>query len=175
MMRAWVVDRPGSIDDHPLRLVERPIPEPDSGQVRLRVQTCGVCRTDLHLAEGDLRPKHPGVIPGHEAVGLVERLGPGAKRFSVGQRIGVPWLAQTCGTCRFCVTDRENLCLEPQFTGWDVDGGYAGIVDDYDGVFQRLDLEPGAHEIEIRTAGRPLVYDVNVTPGQTVTIHANVR
>ena len=128
MMRAWVVDRPGSIDDHPLRLVERPIPEPGSGQVRLRVQTCGVCRTDLHLAEGDLRPKHPGVIPGHEAVGLVERLGPGAKRFSVGQRIGVPWLAQTCGTCRFCATDRENLCLEPQFTGWDVDGGYAEYV-----------------------------------------------
>lgn len=124
-MRAWIVDRPGPIDDHPLRLVERPIPTPGRGKVRIRVRTCGVCRTDLHLAEGDLTPKHPGIVPGHEAVGIVDLLGEGSRRFGLGQRIGVPWLAQTCGACRFCRSDRENLCLEPRFTGWDVDGGYA--------------------------------------------------
>ena len=125
LMRAWVVDVPGPIDDHPLELVERPIPVPRAGQVRVRVRACGVCRTDLHLAEGDLPPKHANVIPGHEAVGTVDLLGDGARRFSVGDRIGVPWLAHTCGACRFCRAAKENLCISPSFTGWDVDGGYA--------------------------------------------------
>jgi propanol-preferring alcohol dehydrogenase len=84
-----------------------------------------VCRTDLHLAEGDLTPKHPQVIPGHEVVGLVDELGTGCVRFNLGDRIGIPWLASSCGTCRFCVDGRENLCLAPRFTGWNVDGGYA--------------------------------------------------
>lgn len=127
-MRAWVVSEPGPIDDHPLRLIERATPEPGPGQVRVRVRACGVCRTDLHLAEGDLPPKHPQVVPGHEAVGTVDALGEGATRFAIGDRIGVPWLARTCGVCRFCRSDRENLCLAPQFTGWDVDGGYAEYV-----------------------------------------------
>jgi propanol-preferring alcohol dehydrogenase len=125
MMRAWVVDQPGPIDGDPLELVERPVPAPGPGQVRVRVQVCGVCRTDLHLAEGDLPPKHPQVVPGHEVVGIVDSVGEGCDRFVAGDRIGVPWLAHTCGVCRFCTTARENLCVAPRFTGWDVDGGYA--------------------------------------------------
>jgi propanol-preferring alcohol dehydrogenase len=124
-MRAWVVDRPGPIAGRPLALVERPVPEPGPGQVRVRVSVCGVCRTDLHLAEGDLPPKHPAVTPGHEVVGRVDALGTGTSRFAVGQRIGAAWLAYTDMTCRFCMRGAENLCLNPRFTGWDQDGGYA--------------------------------------------------
>jgi alcohol dehydrogenase, propanol-preferring len=125
LMKAWVVDRPGPVDGGPLVQVDKAVPEPGPGQVRVRVRVCGVCRTDLHLAEGDLAPRHPRVTPGHEVVGVVDRLGPGATRWREGDRIGVPWLAHTCGTCRFCVSGRENLCLVPRFSGWDVDGGYA--------------------------------------------------
>lgn len=127
-MKAWVVDTPGPVDSGPLRRVERPVPTPGAGQVRVRVRACGVCRTDLHLAEGDLTPKHPRVVPGHEVVGLVDRFGPGSNRFAPGDRVGVPWLASTCGVCRFCVAQQENLCIDPRFTGWDVDGGYAEYV-----------------------------------------------
>ncbi len=124
-MQAWTVDRPGPIDTRPLRQTERSVPAAGPGQVRVHVRVCGVCRTDLHLAEGDLTPKHPQVIPGHEVVGLVDELGTGCVRFNLGDRIGIPWLASSCGTCRFCVDGRENLCLAPRFTGWNVDGGYA--------------------------------------------------
>ena len=124
-MKAWTVRRPGPIGTGPLELVERPLPEPGPGQVRVRVRCCGVCRTDLHLAEGDLPPRRPGVIPGHEVVGTVAALGPGAGRFAVGDRVGVAWLGGTDGTCRFCRRGAENLCRRPTFTGWDVDGGYA--------------------------------------------------
>jgi propanol-preferring alcohol dehydrogenase len=108
--------------------IEREIPDPGQGQLRLRVVACGVCRTDLHLAEGDLSPRHPQVIPGHEIVGVVDARGPGATRFSIGDRVGGAWLAHTCGKCRFCLSDRENLCIAPTFTGWDIDGGYAQYV-----------------------------------------------
>jgi alcohol dehydrogenase, propanol-preferring len=128
MMRAWVVDQPGPIDTGPLVDVEKQIPIPGSRQVRLRVNVCGVCRTDLHLAEGDLKPHRPRVVPGHEVVGIVDRLGSACTGLNEGDRIGVPWLAQTCGTCRFCASGRENLCRSPLFTGWDLDGGYAEYV-----------------------------------------------
>jgi propanol-preferring alcohol dehydrogenase len=124
-MRAWVVHRPGPVATGPLRLVERPVPEPGPGEVLVRVVVCGVCRTDLHLAEGDLRPRRADVVPGHEAVGTVEARGDGAERFAKGERVGVPWLGRTCGTCPYCGRGDENLCLRPTFTGWDVDGGYA--------------------------------------------------
>ncbi|HEY3941022.1 MAG TPA: zinc-dependent alcohol dehydrogenase family protein [Acidimicrobiales bacterium] len=124
-MQAWAVSTPGRLADGPLRLVERGVPEPGPGEVLIRVSVCGVCRTDLHLVEGDLAPRHPGVVPGHEVVGRVARLGGGSARLVVGQRVGVPWLGSTCGRCRFCVQGRENLCLRPRFTGWDVDGGFA--------------------------------------------------
>ena len=127
-MQAWAVDTPGPVDSHPLVWLERPTPEPGPGEVRLHVSVCGVCRTDLHLAEGDLTPKQHLVTPGHEVVGVVDRTGPGTGRFAEGDRVGVPWLAHTCGVCRFCVTGRENLCVDPLFTGWDRDGGYAEYV-----------------------------------------------
>ena len=126
-MSAWVVQRPGPIDDGPLRRVQRNTPEPGPGQVRVRVLACGVCRTDLHLAEGDLAPRRPGTSPGHEVVAVVDERGTGADRFAVGQRVGVAWLGGTDGTCGFCRRGRENLCLAPSFTGWDVDGGYADM------------------------------------------------
>jgi alcohol dehydrogenase, propanol-preferring len=124
-MWAWTVDQPRPIDQRPLRRVERACPEPGAGQLRLTVTCCGVCRTDLHLAEGDLPPRRAGVVPGHEIVGRVEALGAGVSRFRVGDRVGVPWLGATDGTCDFCRRGQENLCLHPVFTGWDRDGGYA--------------------------------------------------
>jgi propanol-preferring alcohol dehydrogenase len=109
----------------PLRQEERPDPHPGPGEVRVRVAACGVCRTDLHLAEGDLPPRRPGTVPGHEVVGVVDEAGPGTTRFAVGDRIGIAWLRGVDGTCRFCRTGRENLCPRAVFTGWDADGGYA--------------------------------------------------
>ena len=131
-MFAWTVDHCSPIDDGPLRRVERAVAEPGAGEVRVRVSCCGVCRTDLHLAECDLPPRRAGVVPGHEVVGRVEALGAGAQRFAIGDRIGVPWLGRTDGTCRFCRRGQENLCLAPTFTGWDNDGGYADacVVDE---------------------------------------------
>lgn len=109
----------------PLREAELPVPEPGPGQVRLRVQACAVCRTDLHILEGDLRePKLP-LILGHEIVGRVDSLGPGVQGVFQGQRLGVPWLGETCGHCAYCALDRENLCDRPVFTGYQRDGGYA--------------------------------------------------
>ena len=124
-MLTWIVDRCAPIDERPLERIERDEPAPGPGQVRVRITCCGVCRTDLHLAEGDLPPRRHGVTPGHEVVGRVDATGEGAHRFAIGDRIGVPWLAGTDGTCRFCRRGVENLCLEPRFTGWDVNGGYA--------------------------------------------------
>ena len=124
-MQAWVVASPAPVDTGPLRRQERDLPQPGPGQVRVRVVCCGVCRTDLHLAEGDLPPRRPAVTPGHEVVGLVDALGKGASRFAVGERIGVAWLGGTDGSCRFCRRGDENLCTSPLFTGWDLDGGYA--------------------------------------------------
>lgn len=131
-MLAWEVERPGPVDDGPLVRVDKEVPEPAAGEVRVRVRTCGVCRTDLHVTEGDLPVHRARVTPGHEIVGTVERLGPDARRWQLGDRVGVPWLAHTCGDCRFCTSQRENLCLAPRFTGWDVDGGYAeyAVVDE---------------------------------------------
>lgn len=131
-MRAWAVHEPGPIDTGPLQRVDRAVPEPGPGEVRVRVRVCGVCRTDLHLAEGDLAPHAADVVPGHEIVGTVDARGPGAARFSPGDRIGVAWLRHTCGHCRFCRRGDENLCVDPRFTGWDADGGYAefAVVDE---------------------------------------------
>ena len=127
-MRAWELARPGPLDTGPLELVDRPLPSPGPGQLRLAVTVCGVCRTDLHVTEGDLPVHRPRVVPGHEVVGRVDALGPGSSRFSPGDRVGVAWLASTCGACRFCRRGRENLCPDARFTGWDLDGGYAEAV-----------------------------------------------
>ena len=127
-MRAWVVGRPGPVSTGPLLRVERAVPVPEPGEMRVRVSACAVCRTDLHLAEGDLPPRRPQVVPGHEVVGRVDALGRGASRFALGDRVGIAWLGRTCGSCRFCRRGEENLCVEPRFTGWDTDGGYAESV-----------------------------------------------
>jgi propanol-preferring alcohol dehydrogenase len=109
----------------PLRLEERPEPRPGPGQVLLRVHACGVCRTDLHVVDGDLREPELPLIPGHQIVGTVAGLGEGAGRFEAGQRVGVPWLGWTDGECRYCLSGRENLCERARFTGYQLDGGYA--------------------------------------------------
>lgn len=127
-MRAWWVAQPGPITSGPLAFGERPDPVPGRGEILLRVRVCGVCRTDLHLAEGELAPGRPGVVPGHEVVGEVIGSGPGTVRFRRGDRVGAAWLGGTCGACRFCLRGQENLCLSPTFTGWDRDGGYAELI-----------------------------------------------
>jgi propanol-preferring alcohol dehydrogenase len=109
----------------PLRAADVPVPEPGFGQVLVRVHACGVCRTDLHVVDGDLaHPKLP-LVPGHEIVGTVHALGAGVEEFAIGQRVGVPWLGYTCGRCDYCRAGRENLCDAARFTGYDLDGGYA--------------------------------------------------
>ncbi|WP_337678343.1 alcohol dehydrogenase catalytic domain-containing protein [Ornithinimicrobium humiphilum] len=127
-MKAWIVAEPRPIGEGPLRMVEMPDPIPGPGQVRVRVEACGVCRTDLHLAEGDLQPRRPGTVPGHEVIGRVDSLGPGCDRFAVGDRVGIAWLRGTCGRCRWCRSGAENLCPRANFTGWDADGGYAELA-----------------------------------------------
>jgi alcohol dehydrogenase, propanol-preferring len=124
-MRAWVVHKPGPMASGPVTLIERPTPEPGPGQLLVKVVCCGVCRTDLHLAEGDLDPKAPDVTPGHEVVGEVVAAGPGVVRFGVGDRVGVAWLGGTDGACRYCRRGQENLCPRSTYTGWDIHGGYA--------------------------------------------------
>lgn len=127
-MRAFAVHDPGPIDSHPLVACERVRPRPAPGEVLVEVSVCGVCRTDLHLAEGDLVPRRPDVVPGHEAVGRVVELGERVSSPAIGARVGVAWLARSCGSCGFCMSGRENLCLAPLFTGWDRDGGFAEYV-----------------------------------------------
>lgn len=120
-MRAMVLEAPRT----PLRLIERPIPEPGPGHVLVRVTACGVCRTDLHIVDGELTQPTLPIVPGHEIVGRIEKLGEGVTHLTVGVRVGVPWLGHTCGICPYCREDRENLCDVPRFTGYQIDGGYA--------------------------------------------------
>lgn len=124
-MTAMVLERiaPGTAE--PLVWRQVPTPQPGRGEVRLRVRCCGVCRTDLHVIDGDLPPQKLPLIPGHQVVGVVDELGPGCTRLRIGQRIGVAWLRHTCGRCAHCRTQRENLCAAPRFTGYHADGGYA--------------------------------------------------
>ena len=125
-MQAWVVDVPGPVlQTRPLVLRTLPTPEPEPREILVRVDVCAVCRTDLHLAEGDLKPKAPGITPGHEVVGTVVATGEQANRFSVGSRAGIAWLRETCGRCRYCLRGDENLCPFSKYTGWDAHGGFA--------------------------------------------------
>jgi propanol-preferring alcohol dehydrogenase len=124
-MRAWRVERPGPVAERPLREVTGPRPEPAAGELLIRVLASGVCRTDLHVAEGDLPVHRPGVVPGHEVVGEVAALGEGVTGYATGDRVGVAWLRHTCGECAYCRRGAENLCPRSRYTGWDADGGYA--------------------------------------------------
>ena len=119
-MHAMQFDAPGQR----LHMVERALPQPGPGEVRLAIAACGVCRTDLHVVDGDIHGSLP-IIPGHEIVGRIEAAGTGVSGFAIGQRVGVPWLGRTCGHCPFCASRRENLCDDPQFTGFTRDGGFA--------------------------------------------------
>ena len=123
-MRAMVLEKPGAA----LQLQEMPDPVPGPGQVLVKISACGVCRTDLHVVDGDLsEPKLP-IIPGHEIVGTVRALGADVDNFKLGQRVGIPWLGSTCGCCSYCMSGAENLCDEPGFTGYQIDGGFADLT-----------------------------------------------
>ncbi|WP_322982585.1 zinc-binding alcohol dehydrogenase family protein [Streptomyces sp. S584] len=124
-LTGWAVGTPGPIVEGPLVRVQRAVPSPGPGDLLLSVEACGVCRTDLHLAEGDLRPHRPSTVPGHEIVGRVAAVGESVTGFRVGDRAGGAWLRSTCGRCRNCRTGRENLCPASRYTGWDADGGFA--------------------------------------------------
>ena len=125
-MRAWRVRRPGPVRSHPLQFDEAAeVPTPADGELLVAVRACGVCRTDLHIAEGDLAVHRSGVTPGHEVVGEVVALGPGADGVAIGDRVGIAWLRHTCGQCVYCRRGAENLCPDSRYTGWDADGGYA--------------------------------------------------
>ena len=124
-MRAMRLRVPGDVATRPLALVECVRPEPAPGEVLVHVEVCGVCRTDLHVVEGELAPQHAEIIPGHQVVGRVARCGAGVTEWQSGDRVGIAWLHRACGTCRFCARGDENLCLDPRFTGWHANGGYA--------------------------------------------------
>jgi propanol-preferring alcohol dehydrogenase len=127
-VRAMIMRQPGPIADRPLRMEEVPDPSPGPGQILVEVRACGICRTDLHVIEGELPMLRTPLVPGHQVVGRVAARGPGATRFLEGDRVGIAWLRRTCGRCLYCATDRENLCERAEFTGWHADGGYAELA-----------------------------------------------
>jgi len=127
-MKACVLLAPAAIETNPLEYADVAMPQPKSGEVLVRVRACGVCRTDLHVIEGELPPRKSPVIPGHQVVGVIDRQGENALRFAVGARVGIAWLHQTDGTCEYCRSGAENLCDNPTFTGYSVDGGYAEYI-----------------------------------------------
>jgi propanol-preferring alcohol dehydrogenase len=174
-MRAIVVDRPAPIESSPLRLIERPSPDPGDGEILVRVVACGVCRTDLHLVEGDLPPKHSQIVPGHEIVGVVARVGAQSRRFRVGDRVGIAWLRETDGTCKYCRSGRENLCPNARFTGWDADGGYAGhavVREDFAYALPAgIDDEHAAPLLCAGIIGYRAIKRAGIVPGATVGLY----
>lgn len=149
-----VLSQHAPIESSPLAPAERPDPEPGPGEVRLRVSCCAICRTDLHVIEADLPPQTLPIIPGHQAVGAVDRLGAGCRRLAVGQRVGVAWLRHTCGACGFCRSQRENLCTLPRFTGYHADGGYADCaVVPEDFAYELPDALDDVHAAPLLCAG----------------------
>lgn len=124
-MKAWVLDKPGPVDSRPLALTDVPTPQPADDEVLVLVRACGICRTDLHVVEGDLPIGKSRVIPGHQVIGTIHALGSRVNGFEPGDRVGIAWLNRTCGDCEFCRAGNENLCDRAIFTGWTVDGGYA--------------------------------------------------
>lgn len=153
-MWAWVVERPGPLRGNPLALIERPTPTPKPAELLVRVTVCAVCRTDLHLAEGDLAPRAPRIVPGHEVVGVVEEIGSAVTAFRRGDRVGIAWLRHTCGSCTYCRAGRENLCPASRYTGWDADGGYAQYaVIDQDYAYRLPDGYPDDELAPLLCAG----------------------
>ena len=124
-MKAMILEHEGDVTTNPLQMRDLPLPDPGPGQVRVRVTVCGVCRTDLHVVEGELPPSTRPIVPGHETVGIVDQVGPNVTLLKEGDRVGIAWLQATCQACEFCQTGRENLCAQATFTGYHVNGGYA--------------------------------------------------
>ncbi|MBW2039238.1 MAG: alcohol dehydrogenase catalytic domain-containing protein [Deltaproteobacteria bacterium] len=144
-MRAWILEKQAKIEERPLKLLEVPPPHAQKGEIRVKIQACGVCRTDIHIAEGDLPLRKSPVILGHEIVGVVDEKGKDVKRFKVGDKAGVYWLNSTCKKCKYCLSQRENYCPDIRCTGWDVDGGYTEYItisEDYALPLQGVQLEP---------------------------------
>jgi len=124
-MKAIVLSKQSSLEEKPLVLKDLPIPEPTASEIRIKIDVCGACRTDLHIVEGELPAHKLPLIPGHQIIGHVDKVGEGIKKWRVGDRVGVPWLHETCGRCKYCLRGQENLCVDALFTGYDVDGGLA--------------------------------------------------
>jgi propanol-preferring alcohol dehydrogenase len=124
-MKAFLLHSPAPVDTRPLELAEIPLPEPEQDELLVRVHACGICRTDLHVVEGELAVRQSPIVPGHQIVGHVEKTGDDVTNFSQGECVGIAWLRRTCGVCRFCRSDRENLCAHASFTGWTHNGGFA--------------------------------------------------
>jgi propanol-preferring alcohol dehydrogenase len=124
-MKAWVLETQAPIEERPLELKEVRTPSPGAGEIRIKNVACGVCRTDIHIAEGDLPLKKSPLILGHEVVGIVDKIGEQVNNFKIGDRAGIAWLNSTCGRCKFCLSGRENLCSQAHFTGWNKDGGFS--------------------------------------------------
>jgi alcohol dehydrogenase, propanol-preferring len=153
-MKACVLPKPAPIEKNPLEYAEVPTPQPAKGEVLVRIHYCGVCRTDLHVIEGELPPRKSPVIPGHQVVGEVEGLGESAHRFRIGARVGVAWLNRTDGVCEYCRSGAENLCDNPAFTGYTVDGGYAEhIAAPEDFVYPLPDAFPSEQAAPLLCAG----------------------
>ncbi len=127
-MKAWVLEKQEKIEGKPLRMREIPDPHPEEEEIRIKIYACGVCRTDIHIAEGDLPLKKSPLVLGHEIVGVVDEIGKKEKKFKIGDRAGVSWINSACGNCKFCLSGRENLCKKAKFTGWDVNGGYTEYI-----------------------------------------------
>src|SRR5690242_8501867 len=127
-MKACLLSAPARIETNPLQFADVPVPKPGAGEVLIRVRACGVCRTDLHVIEGELPPRKSPVIPGHQVVGVVEKAGKNARRFAMRARVGIAWVNKTDGTCEYCRAGAENLCNAPEFTGYTVNGGYAEYI-----------------------------------------------
>lgn len=127
-MKAMVLERQENIENLPLKLKDVNVPEPGEDEIRLKISVCGVCRTDLHIVEGELPAHKMPIIPGHQIVGRVDKLGEKVTRYKIGERLGVPWLYKTCGQCPYCKREKENLCANAMFTGYDADGGFAEYV-----------------------------------------------
>jgi propanol-preferring alcohol dehydrogenase len=144
-MRAWILEKQAKIEERPLRLAEVPTPCAKDNEIRIKIQVCGVCRTDIHIAEGDLCLKKSPLILGHEIVGIVDEIGRDVKKFKLGDKAGVCWLNSTCGKCKYCLSGKENYCPDIKSTGWDADGGFAEhitILEDVALPLNDIRLEP---------------------------------
>ena len=175
IMQAMVLEHPAAVDTSPLHMRDLALPEPTAGEVRIRVEVCGVCRTDLHVVEGELPPVQQHLVPGHEVIGWVDKCGSGADRFKIGTRVGAAWLFRSCGICRYCKRGDENLCVAPQFTGYTVNGGYAEyLTANQDFIYPIPDDVPSAEAAPFLCAGiigyRALRRS-DVAPGQPIGLY----